>query len=251
MRLIGGKDYYDGAAPFDTDPTRTFQRHKHNEAAYGPIRLTRRFRNIPTVNVKGDGRGFRTNNRVTVDGVEYHFKEIHVIFAGKLYQGVSMEHWVPSTDIEIGHWKKQWFWSWDALVAKLDSLGLEMSGVRRYRTDLDNDGVLTNRLLTPDEFNMIRERKILVAIESNYHRDSVTQWYINTDGLHTVGFAAAVDPWTAYQELDMLLGTLMVNDDTNMVKISDKSLIAKHGFDDKSFRNTHHRGKPRGQKEPT
>lgn len=54
--------------------------------------------------------------------------------------------------------------------------------------------------------------------------------------LKDYGFAKVVDPWTAYQEVQMFVGNNLVNDKDKQVKLSDKTLQGKHGFDKMSFK---------------
>jgi len=56
--------------------------------------------------------------------------------------------------------------------------------------------------------------------------------------LDDIEFARVVDPFTAYQEIDMFLSNQMVDRDTATNTGSDKIIRDSKGFDDKSFKNT-------------
>lgn len=54
--------------------------------------------------------------------------------------------------------------------------------------------------------------------------------------LKDLGFAAILDPYTAYQELAMYMGSVFAPSEPDMVDISDKDLSESKGFDDWSFK---------------
>jgi len=54
--------------------------------------------------------------------------------------------------------------------------------------------------------------------------------------LQDLGFAAIFDPYTAYQELSMYMGSVFAPSEPDMVDISDKDMSKAKGFDDWSFR---------------
>jgi len=55
--------------------------------------------------------------------------------------------------------------------------------------------------------------------------------------LKEYGFASIVHPFTAYQELDMFMSGVLGGNAPVMVEISNEDRIAKHGFNDLSFRH--------------
>ncbi len=66
--------------------------------------------------------------------------------------------------------------------------------------------------------------------------------------LKELDFQRVFDPYMAYQELEMFISNVLKLNEPEMVPIEDKYRIASHGFDEKSFRNTEHRSKPRRKK---
>lgn len=54
--------------------------------------------------------------------------------------------------------------------------------------------------------------------------------------LAEVAFYKVMDPWQAFQELEMFLGGIAAPENRPPVAISDKDRIAQHGFDKMSFR---------------
>jgi len=54
--------------------------------------------------------------------------------------------------------------------------------------------------------------------------------------LKDLGFAAILDPYTAYQELSMYMGSVFAPSEPDMVDISDKDLSESKGFNDWSFK---------------
>jgi hypothetical protein len=63
-----------------------------------------------------------------------------------------------------------------------------------------------------------------------------THWLYVNPVLKQFNFEKLIDPYTAYQELSMFLGSLFVNDDDNMVTISDENKAISKGFDEWSFK---------------
>ncbi len=60
---------------------------------------------------------------------------------------------------------------------------------------------------------------------------------VNPYCLNTVDFYKALDPYTAYQELQMWIGGVLGGTSPEIVKITDdKVLAASHGYDKESFR---------------
>lgn len=54
--------------------------------------------------------------------------------------------------------------------------------------------------------------------------------------LKNYGLEKIIDPYTAFQELTMYIGNILVDDNTDMESISDESLMKSKGFDEWSFK---------------
>ena len=87
---------------------------------------------------------------------------------------------------------------------------------------------------SPDDLRdfMITNRyAIVLEMETGDYRQERRCW-MNPHGLKNLGFAKAIDPYTAYQELSMWVGGVLAGESPKMVKITDnKVLIENHGFD--------------------
>jgi len=221
MRIVGGKDYYDGAVPFDADNSRTFARIKHKTL---PVKFPFQ------TSVSLSSYIARPEN----DG----FKDILVIFAGMMYPGIKKSN-------SFGQNKVYWFYE-DFIKDTKDN------NVRIHRSSIFRNPYITfkecwePKPLSGELLEYVMNNNILTAVIKQEWNDVV--WNVNCDGLGNIGFASVIPPWEAYQELEMFLGTILVNDQDNMVKISNNSMIKKHGFDQLSFRDQKHRGKPRANK---
>lgn len=55
--------------------------------------------------------------------------------------------------------------------------------------------------------------------------------------LKSLGFATVVDPYTAFQEISMYLTNVIGIPENPTVDVDDASKIAKHGYDERSFRH--------------
>ena len=63
--------------------------------------------------------------------------------------------------------------------------------------------------------------------------------------LKDYNFVTVVDPYTAYQELEMYIGGVLGNTETNVATVDDEHRYAGHGFNKESFRKSP--GKKRGK----
>jgi hypothetical protein len=78
---------------------------------------------------------------------------------------------------------------------------------------------------------------ILVEESPKYTKDS-RYFQVNPYTLKQLGFAKALDPYSAFQELSMWIGGVLGGTSPEIVTIKDdKTLIEGHGFDNRfSFR---------------
>lgn len=264
MRLIGGKDYYDGVSGFDTDERRVFVRVQFEKAE-----------SRPKDKVYDLGESLYDFSVLPHGEKSYYYgdKKLDlgfkvVIFCGVIY---TIAYRTESKfNYESGRHEEKFFGftTGDAILTEMErqKFNLRDPSEKRWKRYGESDGVQYVTEKNIDDY--LRPRpvpdkllEILIAenvvhsirsgLEHDYHErytSSYPKWLDNTDGLKHVGFASIMDPWQAYQQIDMWLGSQLAKEEDNMVRLSDKELIAKHGFDKVSFRNTHHVGKPRGQK---
>jgi len=253
MRLIGGKDYYDGAGGFvDTDPTRVYVRSNFRTAE--PVTDNR----LPEISKQiFDARlRYPSRNRALE---RPDIAPLYVIFCGTLHQGAY--RFDSNWNAESGHMDRKYhcFWTLEDLMAEMERQEADFEKDRAYYHydwyknyihEARVEEFFEPRTLTGADLDFLIENQITQSIGfgiKERHHNERTQWYDNTDGLKDVGFAKRVDVWQANQQIDMFVGSILAREEDRMVKLSDKEMIAKHGFDEVSFRNTHHKGKPRGR----
>lgn len=236
MRIIGGKDYYDGALAYGRDEDVVFVRGKHSTADVvdqDSVAL----RGVPTrfTLAEANGAGWASPIYSHRHGDrDYLFEGTCVWFAGKRYPGMVVNErgsWtlsgVPETTRVI--------WNLNEAVEFLNSIGLRLPKKVSQWGDSLADFFETSA--TEQETSWLIEKGIAVAIWHADRYGSGKGWKLNTDGLKDVFFARVVDPYTAFQELSMFVGGVMARPGNSMVRITDDEVLAgKHGFDKWSFR---------------
>ncbi len=251
MRIIGGKDFYDGAVPFDTDSTRCFAREKPSNLIEIP--LASNPLHVGFIKTIEENRYPHTwrENIWNINGISTGIFEVFVYFAGKKYKGVEIRQSNIRNGLTI---PSTFLWSKSAAEKWCSAHEMELKPYSTYQyewTQKHIDDYWDAKEPKAEIQEFLMDNKILVAFSlySPFWRwNEKAKWQVNTDQLKTINFGSRLDSWTAYQELDMYIGSILVNDQDHMVKISDKSMIAKHGYDKWSFRNQKHRGKPRAAK---
>jgi hypothetical protein len=93
---------------------------------------------------------------------------------------------------------------------------------------------------TPRAEKFLLDRRATVAVWNPYDADSLggsqkTVWKVDRSDLHSIKFQSVVDPWQAFQEISMWVAN-MARPDRPMVKLSDRDVAKKHGYDKWSFR---------------
>ena len=262
MKIVGdGKDYYDGVMYFGTDDSRIFTRHNIYTEFFQDKIFDRKedySLNLISLRTKFSWKDAR---RVGYDSCVWEFKPriittfsyVFVIFAGIRYFCI----YETTKNYSTNEVTTQYFWKLDDLLAYLEKNGVSLTKNDKWRKNVLG-GNLVRKLYEPtkivgEEFEYLVKNNILIAIgkENNIfdnRRIRSLIWFINTDGLKELQFAKVLDPWTAYQELDMFLGSVLVSDQDKMVKVSDASKIMKYGYDKWSFRNQVHPAKPRSER---
>ena len=175
---------------------------------------------------------------VYTNRVDAYFKVVTVLFCGKLYGGVKV-HLIASMatlDETVTFFDPQ---SMIDYLAKY-KIGISFDDEKRNfawyssrgnRTWSEHFGLKGNsqhldlaiKLKTP----------ILVVEES----DRRTEIIVTKDALlKEVDFFRIVDPFTAFQEIDMFLSGVLAPENRPMIEVDDKYKIMGHGFDKWSFR---------------
>lgn len=266
MRIIGGHDYYDGGMAWGRDDAVTFLR---NEDRFLTDREMHERYGLPFA-VSGfllggeESKGHRwyvrtrhrmvsTETRVEGRTIRRDVSHASVILCGKLRRGVHVRTTEPyglSREIE-----ERWIWSADAMRAyaaehslPLDegTDGIEQawtsyalpSGNRRIDTAVMSlDSWFAPQDIEGDALGALIGDRITIASRNPLEhpcRNQVNEplsWRINQASLSALGYAKAVDTYTAFQEIAMWQGGVLPSDGARMVEITDDRIkIAKHGF---------------------
>lgn len=207
MRIIGGHDYYDGAMGYGQDPSIVFVRDRRL-----PIRK-------PPLYVAG------------APDVARDYTVASVFFCGKRYNGIRL---YDSSLEEEGQGKPD-IWCWTEEQFHRHFVPPKHRAYQYYHTrHAETPADFFNDKITDKELQFLINNGITIAINDNPFSNI---WRIDTAELKDYGFARAVNPFTAYQEISMWVGGVIPRQPANSVTISDEARIAKHGFDVKtSFR---------------
>lgn len=209
MRIFGGHDYYDCGLSLGIDPSIVLVREKSKSV---PVREAGGSPLIPYLELNPLSAGTIRN--------------FAVVLCGKVYRGV-----------EIG---LQYYWSAEKFRAAINSRRGATVALRpgywpgKREPDLDK---WFEPFDTPEElrtFLIMNKYSILVESFPREGAGLYEERYftVNRCGLKQIGFAKAVDPYTAFQELSMWIGGVLGGTSPETVTIKDdKVLIENHGFD--------------------
>jgi hypothetical protein len=216
MRLFGGHDFYDAVQAHGADPSVVMMR-KNEELSHREVP----FSGHHTLRMK-DGNWDKTGN----------LKHLTVVFGSKVYHGVEV---YPNYTAPL-----QYFWD----VQKLRDWLVTQKGVsvtvgrvlfQKTQVELDEYFRVEDAPDTLREYMIANRYAIILKVET-YHGDPKV--WMNPHDLKKFGFAKALDPYTAYQELSMWVGGVLCGQSPAVVHITDDKVILEgHGFDNKiSFR---------------
>ena len=206
MRIYGGHDYYDCGLSLGIDPTIVLVREKTKSV---PVR---------------DAGGSLLNPYLELHPfTEGTIKNIAVVLCDKVYRGV-----------EIGG---QYYWSAEKFRAALKARSATVAIRPGYWSGKREPPLVEwfTPFSAPEALRtFLLMNKYSILIESfpldNFHDER--HFSVNCCGLKQIGFAKAVDPYTAFQELSMWIGGVLGGTSLETVNIKDdKVLIENHGFD--------------------
>jgi hypothetical protein len=220
------KDYYDHVQAFGQDEDVSYIRA--TKTYCDPYRNHSYFRNNNKwdsryvwykVILDGDGREtlvHRDPEEHIITHAGWGGNVITVHFCGKVYYAI--EHNVHST------LKKEYFYD----PAKYEKWFNETNRSRydRYYLKSELELLASNGKVDQRELNKIN-RTPIILIKKTYEG----LYNIHNPRLNVIEFQKVVDPYTAFMELDMFLSGVLGKTGGDMVTISDKDKIDKHGFD--------------------
>lgn len=160
---------------------------------------------------------FKGKNKASVEINQLNY----VFFVGRVFKSVDLTVYQSTTS------ESQTLYSLDSIVKLLDHYGVV---TENYSDVL---GRIEKWFGVPVvvEQDWFIENKLSVAAFV-VQKCNKNQLVINPN-LKDYDFYRAVDPYTAFQELDMWISGTLAWPQNFMVEVSDKSKVAKHGFDPK------------------
>ncbi len=238
MRILGGKDYYDGAG-YGVDTEIIFDRG-HGDLSKPDIEIKDKeyFPAIPP-------RMSSIGNMDDKGGAVIEF--FNIIVSGKVYPGVKISKtirktFIPSYDKSITlhsyvYNKGDFIYDYEKAWAIAENLGFKDALWSNPKAKMHDH---FRRELTKAEIEWLAVNKIVVAAilkpDDRYRYE--TRIWVNGDFLKLFKFYRVLDASTAHMEIANYVGGVLPGAANPMVEISDESKIVKHGHDLKvSFRN--------------
>ena len=238
MKIIGGHDFYDVALSMGIDPRIVLLRGKSKSIPVSAtaVRDTSKQRHSSEP-LEGDG-GSLLGRYLEIKNPRYYggsvagteFRSIAVVFCTKVYRGALIN----------GHLRDEGIWSADKMRDWARKEKNREVVVRQYWRD---DKLTLEQYFTPYDApdtlrNYMIANKISILVEEHPNRHEESYFQVNPFTLKQLGFAKALDPYTAFQELSMWIGGVLGGTSPEIVTIKDdKTLIEGHGFDNRfSFR---------------
>jgi len=221
------KDYYDGVVgTMGVDKTIVYERHtkeyiKRNE-------FPKEFCYDMTRGWKERSPELNVGITHLKEGIE-KYKRVNwfiVGFCGKLYIGWKL--WYREEDGLSGEWKYDISYDFDYVEPMIKI---------SYMFHKPSDSV--KKILNYNAINIFREHHTpsFIYYEDDGYRVSRNEKFIVNPILKDFEFYKVFDSFTAFQEIQMFLGGVLGSGENDMVEISNKNKILKHGFDYKwSFR---------------
>lgn len=250
MRFAGGHDYYDSVLQFGLDGDIFFERTPLNKARY----ITQEQSGFvtpfpPQLGFVQVGR-YNRDKSFKFKGCEHTYESFVVWFAGERYPGVCLGMRPLKQE---GEAQKKFFWGEEAFLSHLEEIGVDITkDVYTSKSDLALSvrevEKLFHQRVAKEELAWMIDNRISVAISSphnylQYIPENKPGWFVNCDGLGSMGFASCLDPYTAFQNLSQWIGGILSGQGHPMVKITDeKVILKKHGFDKQSFKHRPHAG---------
>ncbi len=246
MRFSGGHDYYDSVLSHGRDESLFFNRSPLEKAVFLPHKESG-FSSAPPSNIEfREDKSFRRETGFSCGEKRHDYETITIWFAGERFNGVLLTVSEPSKmgPVKVSH---ETFWNQEEFLTHLAKIEVKVvdnfyrsEGVRVREKDIRE---FFEKTAKPTDISWMVEKKVSIAISArsdhyNPFSDTKAGWYLNCDGLGKLGFARCLDPYSAYQKLSQWLGGVLSGADRPMVQIKDeKVVLAKHGFDKRSFKH--------------
>jgi hypothetical protein len=205
MRIFGGHDYYDVGLSLGIDTTITLVRSRNATIDLSALKIA-----FPSVNVTC----YEDKLLVT---------SMTVVFCNTVYRGIKI------TDNK----NKLLFWDYDKFMdwKNQNKIKVRLAMVWEFPNFTFKDYFRPLSVASNLRELMIR-KKISILIEDETNSDLKGSVKVNPWGLKEMGFAKALDPYQAFQELSMWIGGVLGGTSPEIVTIKDDIVLAEsHGFD--------------------
>jgi hypothetical protein len=242
MRIIVGRDYYDSGMAYGHDESLTFVRARDRWIQCKDLPFLEPYfiaRLEPTGEkpVAHIARYLRSWTQFSFGQKEYCLAAVQVVICGVVYNGVK---------VDSGSLRSEVFWTLDSLRHYLNAFHLTV-GVTKpefYRRYTNVEDYFTPYKVVDSQLTWLIENKITILTYEAPGYSESSRWRINGDNLKNIGFMKVMDPFTLFQEIEMWIGGVLPGAGNPMVEITDQKIkVAKHGFDEWSFRKKPESGK--------
>ncbi|MNR71753.1 hypothetical protein D3C71_24310 [compost metagenome] len=226
-------DYYDSVQRHGQDERLEFVREMRRIELSDTTELTRPWRGLQIPDLPAAEYSF--------SGGRLCLSALVVLFAGKRYTALQVSRYSsydsaePAQEVRHFYAAERALWYLAAHLSAEQLDAAPANGKRSLR-------VRVTRLLsaqgTTELSAWATSERVPIAVltlRSKRWRDPHRSLVINPR-LANIGFYAVVEPWQAYQELAMFLGGIAAPENHPPVQLTDRELVAKHGFDERSFR---------------
>lgn len=223
------KDYYDGVVgSVGIDKTivyqRTFRGIKNSDDYPKPFKFERRGWN--------DSNPFTSINFQTAKDNKYERNSPFIVgFCGKLYLGWRFFYTVKTYGEFSDEVKHDIVYGYDKAKKFLKEGRWDNKNEERVKQVMDYDPI-----------DIFREIKAPIFVFNDSRKD-LDLYYDERDCLFAVNpilkeysFAKAVDPFTAFTELQMFISGVLGVGEKEIIEVADKYKIGQHGFNKWSFR---------------
>lgn len=240
MRIISKfKDYYDGVQVLNQDHSVIFHRITSDpeELAYPVDSFYRAKQKIfPPLKyqflISQDQINYKSSNRKDLyRNAEYRL--ISLVFCGKVYRCIEFEFKVINKNSLFGDLHLHYCWDMDLLQKACEDYGSELPDINieysRKTRPIEEYFKDNGTKVSIDLFN---KEDAIISVQRSC-RTRVEADLIRNPCLKDLQFFKIIDPFTAYQEIDMFLSGVLAPENKPMVKIEDKYRVQQHGFDPK------------------
>lgn len=214
MRIFGGHDYYDCGLSLGIDPSIVLIRDKSKSV---PVKNAGGTLFERTLELKQ-----RRNYQTT------YLTSVAVAFCTKVYFGALAER----AGVIEGIWQADKLRAW--LKADKNDALVRSNKWSDWKDKWTFERYFTPRDVSKPTYDYMLMNKVSILVEQlpKYGWEDEPRFQVNPVGLKQMGFAKAVDPYTAFQELSMWIGGVLGGTSPEIVKIKDDNvLIENHGFD--------------------